>query len=590
MRFRTTLVLIVVLAAVALLIHYHGGDDEPEPQGPGPLFPGVVFPSVDRIEATMFLGRRAVLERDPGTTRWMVREPYEDEARVEIVQQILAALENNVRIELAPEAAAGDLKAKGLTPPRGSIAFRDARGIHRVDIGDRDPLGSDVFVTVSGSKALFRSGSNLLNLMEMNPEDLRDRRLFRIDPRLVDTVRLEGPDGTIMHAESSFSLWKITEPIKDEADSAGIQNLITRLSRFKVKSIFFPDATEADREAYGFGSGTFRLVLKAGSLQRAVIVAPRVLGPSGAVYCVREGDGSILTIDRGEFTRLVLDLDRFRSRSLVPQVREDVRSVAVTRAGEKHLLLKKDRGRFFSIGHPFEALADNIGDENISPVSTFLGALFSIPVDDFVAVDVEDLAPFGLDDPLWKVEVRWERGSTARKVDILFGGGGGGFVNALRSDKPGFVYSVKEEDIAFLDEDPLYLRDRRIFELGLLHVLKAEFTLGGRTFAIARSGPGKAFEDDPNQRFQEFLNELEKELVVRLEPGPSGEGDERFAEVWGSVRYFIDEPYKEAEEVLAEFGARTDGGWYGRISNLEQGVFVLAEDFMTRFTRLFEGL
>jgi len=86
------------------------------------------------------------------------------------------------------------------------------------------------------------------------------------------------------------------------------------------------------------------------------------------------------------------------------------------------------------------------------------------------------------------------------------------------------------------------------------------------------------------------MNKLEKELVVRLEPGASGAGDARFAEVWGAVRYFIDEPYKPAAEVTAEFGKRADGGFYGRISSLGQGVFVLEEDFMTRFSRLFEGL
>jgi len=590
MRFKTTLILIVVLAAVALLIHFFGEWEEPGPQGPAPLFPGVVFTSVDRIECTMFMGRQAVLERDPATTRWMVREPYRDEARIEMVQQILTTLENNVRVELAPSAEDAGLKSKGLSPPAGAVIFRDARGVHRVDIGSRDPLGSDVFVTIDDNPALFRTGSNLLNLVEMNPEDLRDKRLFRLDTRLVDAVRVVGPEGTIISTERTFGLWKITGPIQDDADGASIQNFIQRLARLTVETIFIPAATEEDRAAYGFGSGTFRISLKAGSLEKAVIVAPRELGPSGTAYCMRTDGDAILTIDRGAFTRLPMDRDHFRSRSLLPQVREDLRSVTVMKGAEKHLVLKKDRGRFFSIAHPFEAAADNIGDGNVAPVSTFLGGLFSISTDDFVAEDAEDLAPFGLDEPRWRIEVRWERGSTARRIDVAFGGGGGGNVNARRSDKPRFVYSVKEEDIAFLDQEPLLLRDRRVFVQGLLHVYKAAFTLGDRSFTITRAGPGKGFLDDPNQRFQEFLNALERELVVRYEPGASGPDDARFAEIWGSVRYFIDEPYKEAEEVTAEFGKRADGGIYGRISNLEEGVFVLEEDFLTRFSRLFEGL
>ena len=245
MRFRTTLLLILALAAVVLLIHFEGGGEgEEKPKAPTALFPGVVYGSVTRIELTMAYGLKAVLERDGATGRWKVLEPFRDEARTEKVEQLLNLLDGDTREKVfVPGEKTGvrpDLSTKGLDPPRMSIVFTGVRGTHRLNIGLRDPLGSEAFVTIDSDPALYRTGSNILNFMNMTPEDLRDDRLFRIDPLVVDEVSMRGPEGMVLRAQRALGDWRIVEPIRDDADNGAVQNLVTRLARFKVKNIFMP--------------------------------------------------------------------------------------------------------------------------------------------------------------------------------------------------------------------------------------------------------------------------------------------------------------------------------------------------------------
>jgi|GEM_PF-2743472 len=592
MRFKTTLILILVLVAVVLLIQYTGDEGDVQPAGPDPLFPGVNFNSVDRIEMEMYMGQKAVLERNTISGRWWILEPFSDQANQGLVETILATLEENIRVEVAPSLDGVDLTSKGLHPAQRAIVLHDSRGTHRLNVGLRDPLGTDVFVTLEGYDALYRTGANVINLLEKNPPDLRDDRLFRIDPLIVDAVEISGPEGLLISAARKRSDWRIVAPLEDEANNSTVQNLITRLCRLKVNKIFLESPSEEELEAFGFSGGTFRIVLRSGNVERAVIFAPQELGPSGSLYCTRKTDDAILIIDRTEFTRLNTNLDTYRSKQLVPAVREDLHSLAILRGAETWLVLAKDRGIYFSIKAPFEAPADHIPDGDWTPVSFFLSQLLSLQADDFVSTSAtaDDMPALGLDVPAWRVQIRWKRGGSVRSMELAIGGGGGDFVNAVRSDKPRFVYSMRADLLEFLEKDPLLLRDRRVFYEDLINVNKADFMLGSRTFTIARAGSGGAFQDDPNNRFQVFLNELTKELVLRYEPGASKPDDPRFAAVWGAVRYHVDEPGRTAREIFVELGTENLDGYFGRSNEIDRGTFVVEKELFEKFNRLFEGI
>jgi len=587
MRFKTTLILIVLLAVVVYLVYRFGDDTTPAPQAPERLFPGVTFSSVDRIELAMYVGQKAVLERKSG--RWKMVEPYQDEAQFEMIQQLLFALEENVKVELPMQGADVDLVAKKLNPPTRWIEFRHAGGTNRLNVGALDPLGSEVFVTIDEGRTLYRTGRNLHNFLEKNPFDLRDERLFRTDPLLVDQIIIERAGTVVMRAEENRGQWKILEPIKDDADSGKVHNLVNNLTRLDVGRIVSQSATDEEIAECGLTRDTLRVVLKSDVLEWAVIMAPRSIGPSAALFCMREGGDQILTLKRSDFNRLKFDLEHYRSTTILPPVRENVTSIAVQRGEEQWLLLKK-ADKYFQIDVPFKAPADHIVDGDVTPVSLYLSRLFSMQSKAFVADDAADLAPFGLDEPEWLLYIRWKRGVTHKKIELRISAERAGFRNVVVKDKPRFIYSIKADDIDFIAEDPIFLRDKRIFNQDINKVMKAVFCLGEKSITIERPRPGKYFEGDRDNKFQELMHELKRETVVSFEADRSAEDDPRFQAVWGSVTYFVNEVGTGLREIKVDFGQKTSDGYYGRSSDMTRGIFLLKKDFFGRFTREFEGL
>lgn len=587
MRFKTTLFLIVLLAVIVFLVYEFGDDPTPAPQTPERLFPGVVMSSVDRIELGLFAGFEAVLERHAG--RWKVIEPYEDEARLELVQQLLAALEENVKVELPTRDGGVDLVAKQLNPPARWIDIRHAGGRNRINVGALDPLGSEVFVTLDQGGTLFRTGRNLHNFLERNPNDFRDARLFRADPRLVDQVLIERAGAIVLRAEKNRGQWKILEPILDDADSSRIYGLVNNLTRLDVGRIAVQSATEEQIAECGLTEDMLRVVLKSDVLGWGVIMAPQSIGPSASLFCMRDGGDQILTLERSKFSRLEFALEHYRSTIILPKVRENVTSIAVLRGDEQWLLLRRE-DKYFYIDVPFKAPADQIVDGDATPLSLYMSRLFSLQASAFVADDAKDLSAFGLEKPEWTLFIRWERGNTHRKIELRISAADEGVRHVFNRDKPMFVYAIKADDIGFIAEDSIFLRDKRIFNHDINKIMKAAFTLGERSITIERPGPGKYFEGDRDNRFQELMHELKREVVAAYEVGGSGKDDPRFATVWGSVTYFVNEVGSGPREIKIEFGQETPEGYYGRSSDMIRGVFVLKKDFFGRFAGEFEGI
>jgi len=594
-RFKTTLVLILILAGIWLAIQMSEDEEAPPPEPPRSfLFPGLFFNGLQRIELCMNVGRKAVLERDE-SGRWMVLEPYADVAREDRLNQLFGIIHQNLRKRVSSEGEQVDLESKGLAVPARSIVLHDGKKVHRVNIGVKDAMGSEVFVTFDDEDVLYTTGANIWNFLDMNPEDLRDKRLFRIDPLIVNSVRIEGPDGVIVDGVRKLRQWEIVAPVKDDGESSGFLSLINRLCRFKVGSILpLGEDPETEKEEYGFNEGWYRFTLRSGPLAESVVVAPKVLGPQGAVFCMRDGEETVLTINRLRFAKVALDLESYRSRTLFPEVREDVKGVTVRRKGKTWLSLRKDKGQYFSMNDPFEALADNVEDGDITPVSLFITTVFSLRASDFVTHEADDLEEFGLKEPEWEVEVRWRPDPRAREknVKVAFSDPAHGYRMVCRRDKPRFVYSIKADDLRFLYDDPLLLRDRRIFYQKIEYVTGARFVLGEKECMIRRNSSG-VFEDDPDQRFQAFLHDLKRVMVTRYEVYEGGikpEPDPRFDAPLGSVHWIVDEPGRQPREIVAEFGSGIVNGFHGRTSDMDRGLFILETDFIESFKKLFGGL
>jgi hypothetical protein len=592
MRFMTTLILALLLVGILVIIQFYGENTPKEEEENTPLFPGLVISTVDRIELFMYAGRTALLEKREGN-RWWMTKPFQEGVRSDLVKNILEGLRVNLRHPLALGAEERNLSAKGLDPYQYYIRFHDARGEHTLYVGARDPFKNETYVMIEGDDQLYRTGSNLLNILEMNPENLRDDRVLRIDPLLVNEVFIERPEGVVLHAVKKSAFWEIVGPFRVDSESGRIQNLISRLAGLKVQGhLHYGAVDDAVRSRFGLQEPLLKITLKAGSVARTVEMETTGVGPAGDYIGVRDGEDAVISVARPDLDRISFKLNTYRSRSILKPLRELIQNLKVWREGTLALELQRvPNERYFNIAAPFKARANNISDGNQTPVYGFLTQVDGIKIMEFAADGVEDLGPYQLDSPHLTLDFLWREGGVPRKAKVVFSEApASGEAFAARVDRPApyAVYKVKASELEPLYRDALYLRDPRVFPQDVKRIKGATFTYGGKRHTIRRN-ENDFFTHDPASRFQQFLNEMTRTTVVRYEAGPSDANDPRFETAIGTIRLEVLERGKVVES-LFELGKPWDGGWWGRISSLPMGTFVLDQEFMTAFQALFKGL
>ncbi len=587
--------LVVLLSVIALFIYLTGEETVLDGKGNTPLFPGLVPGSIDRIELSMFMGRKAVFERKEGR-RWVITEPFRDEARFDMITRILDTLARNTRVEVLLGEEERSLSTKGLDPPELQITFHDHNGSHTLYVGVRDPFRNEIYVMIDGDERLFRTGSNILNLLTQNPESFRDNRIFRIDPLLVKGVSMVGPEGVIMEAVNRRGYWEILAPIRIERASNRILNLISGLTRLDVQSRQYEGPVdEKIREEYGLAGPVFRITLSAGPMSKSAEIAVDGIGKNSDHLCVRDGEDAVVSVSAREWARIPKQLNHYRGREILKPVREDLKQLKIWYGGELTFRLERiPDSNYFEITAPFEAPADNVSDGHQSPIYGFLVQVDGIRIKEFVEDDVKDLGKYGLDPPDLILELGWDEAGSIRKTKILFSKAqDNGLVYATRKEprRKISVYEVDKKDIEPLYQNALLLRDRRIFPQEIGAVREAAFMRKGKSFAIKRN-EGGFFVDDPQSRFQQFLNEMARTQVVKYDPGPYRIDDTRFAgeQLEGTLLLSISDEKEETVKVIIELGARCSEGFYGRISTQKEGVFIIDQEFIAGFARLFDGL
>lgn len=593
MRFITTLILVFILLGVVVLVYFHQDEATGPIEGSTPLFPGLVASSVDRIELSMYVGRKIVMESGAGGV-WKVTEPYNDLARSEMVRQILDGLIANERVAIPLSPDEMDLPAKGLDPPKYHIAFHDAQGDHLLLIGSRDPFQNEIFVMIEGDENLYRTGANLLNIVELNPENLRDDRVFRIDPLLVNAVKIEGPGSLVIDAKKSSGIWEIMAPHRVDGNSGAIQNLVARLTSLRISSRLHEGRIdESLLRACGLDGPVYKITLSAGPVSRRLTLEPMGVGPAGDYLGMRENEEAVVGLPQSEISEIISrPFNSYRSRELLKPVRETLHTLKIWHGEELYLeLVRMSDRKYFKITSPFKAPADNLSDGNTTPIYNFLTLIDGLRIHDFVADGVTDLSPYGLDRPAMAVELYFRTGGQPRKARLVFGNvTDKEKVFTARVDRhgPWSVFLVNDDDLEPLRRDPLLLRDRRIFPQDIGAIQAATFRNGERRFTIDRE-EGGFFSHDPDSRFQQFLNRMKDELVVRYEADPDLADSPLYHDPACGIDLTMDEKGTE-RAVRIVFGAEVPDGVYGKISDQPRGVFLLEKAFLTDFKKLFLGL
>lgn len=196
---------------------------------------------------------------------WQMTEPDMRPADPAAIDRLLAALERAPLIDLISKK---DCALRNLTDsdlgfdhPTGYVTLfgpRQYRTGIRVTIGDYSSVSNEVFATV-GNPAFPNdvcvTTREIADIVNEPDENFIDKRLFRNDPRRVNTIILnQGTAGTIKLVRDQAKRWRITQPVQARADWNVVKNLFYAFYSAEIVHLKSdPRITKTDT---GFGEPT----------------------------------------------------------------------------------------------------------------------------------------------------------------------------------------------------------------------------------------------------------------------------------------------------------------------------------------------
>ena len=189
---------------------------------------------------------RAILKSPAGeielakkNEHWEIVKPLQARGDDQKIGDLLAQV-TNARIQQFVADDRGDLHAYGLSEPRGSITIygADDKEGRTIQIGSADEKIKDaVYARSLPRHAVYALPKKTEEILNVRPNDLRDRHLVRIDTNNLDRINIEATGEPKIVLARKDQNWTIASRNNQPANSDEVRRLIETLNDQQVTQI-----------------------------------------------------------------------------------------------------------------------------------------------------------------------------------------------------------------------------------------------------------------------------------------------------------------------------------------------------------------
>lgn len=337
MRYRTTLVL---FAALLVLSGVYFGYLKPmaEQRAKVEDFESRFFRSdpaeVDLVRVDAGNGAVEVVRIDG---KWKIRLSKEHDADEGMVDKLFDTLSRGRIVKVV-----GDISDKarfGLDKPGFVLGVAHEEYLDIIKIGDKNPSESGFYASSEKMGKIFLLEREFVKDLYLQPQDLRMKSLYDVQPEGIGKVRVEWASGVLELTRAQAEGWKMSLPIRAKVDAPSIESFISNLSLQKVEAYMDWDPELATNLGEPIRLEIFD---KDGAS----------LGAYDAYYWGTEGNRGTLIHSPGSreasrarrdfFEILQRDPSIYMYRKLLPLEPSEVVSLALWSASEGELKLKRN--------------------------------------------------------------------------------------------------------------------------------------------------------------------------------------------------------------------------------------------------------
>jgi len=367
------------------------------------------------------------------------------------------------------------------------------------------------------------------------------QNVVNFDRNKIDGIVIQNGDQRI-EIRRIENKWRLERPIKDQADGALVENLLSDLENWQKDSTIPAKDIEADKSKlneYGLHNPKLKLKLL-GRDKPPEIFLGKDAALEGRMYVRFQNSKEAFLATQSVKKDIDKKPEEFRDRKLTDVTTAQVRRITLqTPAGEMEL---EKKGDHWDILKPLRARADD------GKVGDLISQITSARIQQFVADDRGDLRPYGLAEPRGSITLYDQEQKREQKVELgeaikVYGREDKGQTlqigSVLEKEKDqiyvrfaprGSVYTLPKKIEEILNSKPADLRDNHLVRIDInildritidvpgkgktvLARKDGNWTIATRNGAPADSGAvGRLIDKLQNERVLRFVEDIASNL------------------------------------------------------------------------------
>jgi hypothetical protein len=350
---------------------------------------------------------------------WQLTRPIKARANNDAVTNLLTKI-NQTQIAKFVSGGKNNAPATGLDSPSAVITLYVGNDDSaEIQLGAVDPAENQKnFAYLPRRDAFVEINKPFAELLDITPNDLRDRKLARINSDLVDRVTIEKAGQPRLVLGRDEDRWKFVAPESAPANSNSLDRLFQKVNSGEINAFISNTATDLGR--YGFDKPTLRLTFSSYASENTAesnageaVLATIEFGKSenGSTYGRIADEPFVFSVPDTLVAGLPTDKFDFKTLTITDLKRPDLISVHIERFDSEPLdLVRNDQNKWTLKGE--ESL------QNDGQIQLLLNTVCSIRAADWVG---DPKPEYGLESPSMTLVVTYQNAEKKEVVTLRIG-------------------------------------------------------------------------------------------------------------------------------------------------------------------------
>ena len=266
--------------------------------------------STNLIDRIIIRVRGGEIELIKAQDNWQITRPIKARASNEAVGTLLSKISQTAIASFVPNdkanSAGFDNPAKVITLLAGEEEKTE------IQIGNSVPSDAQkVFARLPDRNSVIEVDKSFADLLEIAPNDLRDRKIARLNPDLIDRIAIEKSGQPKILLGRTEDHWTFLQPDNSPANGNAVNRLIETINQSPVASFVSDTATDLAR--YGLEQPSLKLVFSSYSSENTAeanagetVLSTLVFGKSenGVTYARLEEEPYVFSVSNGVVTAI----------------------------------------------------------------------------------------------------------------------------------------------------------------------------------------------------------------------------------------------------------------------------------------------